>query len=221
MGKPISDKVQQALAIIERGSVEIIPKEELIRKLELAEKTGKPLRIKLGCDPSAPDIHLGHTVPLRKLRQFQQLGHQVIFIIGDFTAMIGDPTGKSETRKPLSRDQVIVNAKTYQEQIFKILDPNNTTVVYNSVWLSPLKFDEVIALSAKYTVARMLERDDFEKRYKNGDPISIHEFLYPLVQGYDSVAIKSDVEIGGTDQKFNFWSPGNCKENMGRNRKWF
>ena len=191
------------MSILERGAVEIIPKEDLILKLEKAEKTGKPLQIKLGADPSAPDIHIGHMVPLKKLRQFQDLGHQVIFIIGDFTAMIGDPSGKSETRKPLTREQVAINAKTYQDQVFKILDPNKTTVVFNSEWLSPLKFDDVIGIAAKYTVARMLERDDFEKRYKNGDPISVHEFLYPLMQGYDSVAIKADVEIGGTDQKFN------------------
>ncbi|MCX7919611.1 MAG: tyrosine--tRNA ligase [bacterium] len=203
MLKHLSDNIQRALAIIERGAVEIIPKEDLIRKLEKSEKTGKPLNIKLGADPSAPDLHLGHTVPLRKLRQFQDLGHQVTFIIGDFTAMIGDPTGKSETRKPLSREQIAINAKTYQDQVFKILDPKKTNVVYNSEWLSPLHFEDVIAIAAKYTVARMLERDDFEKRYRNGDAISIHEFLYPLMQGYDSVAIQADIEIGGTDQKFN------------------
>jgi tyrosyl-tRNA synthetase len=199
----ISDKIKQAISSLERGTVEIIPKEDLIQKLEKSEKTGKPLNIKFGADPSAPDIHIGHMVPLKKLRQFQDLGHQVLFLIGDFTAMIGDPSGKSETRKPLSREQVKINAKTYQDQVFKILNPDKTTVVFNSDWLSPLKFDDVISLAAKYTVARMLERDDFEKRFKSGTPISVHEFLYPLMQGYDSVAIKADIEIGGTDQKFN------------------
>lgn len=187
------------LELIKRGVVELIPEEELLKKL----KRGRPLKIKWGADPSAPDIHLGHTVVLNKLRQFQELGHEVIFIIGDFTAMIGDPTGKSETRKPLTPAEVKKNAETYQRQVFKLLDRKKTKVVYNSRWLSKLKIDDVIKLAGKYTVARMLERDDFSKRYKSERPISIHEFLYPLIQGHDSVEVRADVEVGGTDQKFN------------------
>ncbi|OGC32342.1 tyrosine--tRNA ligase [candidate division WOR-1 bacterium RIFOXYB2_FULL_48_7] len=191
--------MNEQLAIIKRGTVELIPEAELIKKLQAK----RPLRIKFGADPSAPDIHLGHTVVLNKLRQLQELGHEVIFLIGDFTAMIGDPTGKSETRKPLTREQIAQNAKTYQEQAFKILDKKKTKIVYNSHWLSQLKAADIVALAAKHTVARMLERDDFAKRYKSETAISIHEFLYPLFQGYDSVELKADVEVGGTDQKFN------------------
>jgi len=187
------------LEIIKRGAIELVPEDELIAKLQ----RGKPLRIKWGADPSAPDIHLGHTIVLNKLRQFQDLGHEVIFIVGDFTARIGDPTGKSETRKPLTKAEVEKNSKTYQEQVFKILDKKKTKVVYNSGWLSKMKIEEVINLAAKYTVARMLERDDFMNRFEKERPISIHEFLYPLLQGYDSVVVKADVEVGGTDQKFN------------------
>lgn len=189
----------KGLENIKRGAVEVIPEAELLKKLA----KDKPLRIKWGADPSAPDIHLGHVVVLTKLRQFQDLGHEVVFIIGDFTARIGDPTGKSETRKPLSAGEIKKNAKTYQEQVFKILDKRKTKVVYNSHWLSKLKVEDLISLAGKYTVARMLERDDFSKRYKSERPISIHEFLYPLIQGYDSVEIGADVEVGGTDQKFN------------------
>ncbi|MBI5400432.1 tyrosine--tRNA ligase [Candidatus Saganbacteria bacterium] len=191
--------IDEQLKIIKRGIVELLPEKELAAKLA----KGRPLRVKFGADPSAPDIHLGHTVILNKLRQFQDLGHEVIFIIGDFTALIGDPTGKSETRKPLSREEIKSNARTYQQQAFKILDKSRTEIVFNSDWLSKLKIEEVVNLAAKQTVARMLERDDFSKRYKEGRPISIHEFLYPLFQGYDSVYLKSDIEVGGTDQKFN------------------
>jgi tyrosyl-tRNA synthetase len=191
--------IEYQLSKIKRGAVELIPEDEFVNKL----KRGKPLRIKWGADPSAPDIHLGHVVVLEKLRQFQDLGHEVIFLIGDFTARIGDPTGKSETRKPLTRKEVEKNSKTYQEQVFKILDKEKTKVVCNSHWLSKLKIEDVINLAGKYTVARMLERDDFMNRYEKERPISIHEFLYPLIQGYDSVHIKADVEVGGTDQKFN------------------
>lgn len=194
---------RQQLEIIKRGVAEIVPEKELLEKLERSVKTGKPLRVKLGADPSAPDIHLGHSVVLRKLRDFQDLGHHVIFIIGDFTGRIGDPTGKSETRKALTIEEVKANAKTYKEQVGKILDMDKTEVVFNSKWLDKLTFEDVIKISSTYTVARMLERDDFAKRYAGEKPISLHEFLYPLAQGYDSVAIQADVELGGTDQKFN------------------
>jgi len=190
---------EEQLGIIRRGVVEIIEEEELLKKL----KEGRPLRIKAGFDPTAPDLHLGHTVLLQKLRQFQQLGHEVYFVIGDFTAMIGDPTGRSETRPPLSREEVLENAKTYEHQVFKILDPEKTNIVFNSTWLSGLGTEGIIKLAGKYTVARMLERDDFSKRFREGVPIYIHEFIYPLLQGYDSVFLKADVELGGTDQKFN------------------
>lgn len=189
----------EQLEIIKRGAVEIIPEKELEEKL----KAGRPLRIKFGADPSAPDIHLGHTVVLNKLRQFQDLGHHVIFLIGDFTAMIGDPTGKSETRKALSKEQVEENAKSYKEQVFKVLDKHKTEVVYNSHWLEKMNLMDVFKLSAQYTVARMLERKDFAARFENEKDISILEFLYPLLQGHDSVHLKADLEIGGTDQKFN------------------
>lgn len=195
--------VDKQLEIIKRGAVEIIPEDELVQKLKRSISTGKPLKIKLGLDPTAPDIHLGHTVVLQKMRQFQELGHEIIIILGDFTARIGDPTGKSETRKQLSEEDVLANARTYERQIFKILDPQKTKLVFNSQWLAPLNFAQVIELAAKYTVARMLERDDFTKRFREGLPISVHEFFYPLMQGYDSVALKADVELGGTDQKFN------------------
>jgi tyrosyl-tRNA synthetase len=190
---------EEQLGIIKRGVVEIIEEEELLKKL----KEGRPLKVKAGFDPTAPDLHLGHTVLLQKLRQFQQLGHEVYFVIGDFTAMIGDPTGRSETRPPLSREEVLENAKTYEHQVFKILDPEKTNIVFNSTWLSGLGTEGIIKLAGKYTVARMLERDDFSKRFREGVPIYIHEFIYPLLQGYDSVFLKADVELGGTDQKFN------------------
>ena len=191
--------VQKALEIIKRGTEEVLIEKDLVEKLE----SGKRLKVKAGFDPTAPDIHLGHTVLINKLRQFQDLGHEAILLIGDFTAMIGDPTGKSATRKPLTNEEVLENAKTYEEQVFKILDPEKTTVVYNSEWMGKKSAADMIQLAAKYTVARMLERDDFEKRYKGGQSIAVHEFLYPLIQGYDSVALEADVELGGTDQKFN------------------
>jgi tyrosyl-tRNA synthetase len=194
---------KEQLEILKRGCAEIIVEEEFVKKLERSIATGKPLKAKLGLDPTAPDIHLGHTVVLRKLRQFQDLGHEVILLIGDYTALIGDPTGKSETRKPLSREDIIKNAQTYQEQIFKILDPQKTRVTFNSQWLSKLNFEEIIQLASKYNVARMLEREDFNKRFKEGRSISIHEFFYPLMQGYDSVFLEADVELGATEQKFN------------------
>ncbi|MGD0844843.1 MAG: tyrosine--tRNA ligase [Geobacteraceae bacterium] len=195
--------VSEQMAIIKRGALEILLEKELQEKLEKSAKSGVPLRIKAGFDPTAPDLHLGHTVLLHKMRQFQQLGHEIYFLIGDFTGMIGDPTGKSETRKPLTREDVLKNAETYKEQVFKILDPAKTRVVFNSEWLARLTASDLIGLAAKYTVARMLEREDFSNRFANQLPISIHEFLYPLIQGYDSVALKADVELGGTDQKFN------------------
>jgi tyrosyl-tRNA synthetase len=195
----VKSAVNEALEQIKRGAEEILVEAELKTKLE----RGKPLRIKAGFDPTAPDLHLGHTVLINKLRQFQDLGHEVLFLIGDFTGMIGDPTGKNATRPPLTRDEVIENARTYEQQIFKILDPEKTLVMFNSSWMNEMGTAELIQLAAKHTVARMLERDDFSKRYKGGQPIAIHEFLYPLIQGYDSVAMKADVELGGTDQKFN------------------
>ncbi len=190
---------EEQLKLIKEGTVEIIEEEELLKKL----KEGRPLRIKAGFDPTAPDLHLGHVVLLQKLRQFQLLGHEVYFIIGDFTAMIGDPTGRNETRPPLSREEVLENAKTYEHQVYKVLIPEKTTILFNSSWLEQLGTKGLIELCARYTVARMLERDDFSKRFKEGIPIYIHEFIYPLLQAYDSVAVKADVEIGGTDQKFN------------------
>lgn len=196
-------EVERQMNVIRRGVVEIVPEDELKAKIVNAVATGKPLKIKLGLDPSAPDIHIGHTVVLHKLRQFQEMGHEVQLLIGDFTGRIGDPTGKSETRKQLTEEDVKRNAETYQKQIYKLLDPARTKLYYNSEWLAPLNFSDVVTLSAKVTVARMLERDDFTKRYQSGQPISIHEFFYPLMQGYDSVALESDVELGGTDQKFN------------------
>ncbi len=195
--------VEEQIAAIKRGTSEIIDESELADRLKESIKTGKPLRVKAGFDPTAPDLHLGHTVLLQKMKQFQELGHEVIFLIGDFTGMIGDPTGKSETRKNLSESEVQENAKTYLEQVYKILDKEKTTIEYNSKWMKELTSANMIELAGKYTVARMLERDDFDKRFKNNQPISIHELMYPLVQGYDSVALQSDIELGGTDQKFN------------------
>ncbi len=192
-------ELTEILAQIKRGTEEILIESELVEKLE----SGKRLRIKAGFDPTAPDLHLGHTVLINKLRVFQELGHEVLFLIGDFTGMIGDPTGKSSTRPPLTRDQVIENARSYEQQIFKILDPEKTLVMFNSSWMNEMSPADLIQLASRHTVARMLERDDFSKRYKGGQPIAIHEFLYPLIQGYDSVAMKADVELGGTDQKFN------------------
>ena len=191
--------VDDALTILARGTDEILLEEDLRKKLG----EGRPLRIKAGFDPTAPDLHLGHTVLINKLRQFQQLGHEVLFLIGDFTGMIGDPTGKSATRKSLTREEVLDNARTYEEQIFTMLSPEHTLVVFNSSWMGQMQAADLVQLAAKHTVARMLERDDFSKRFKSGQAIAIHEFLYPLIQGYDSVALKADVEIGGTDQKFN------------------
>jgi len=194
---------KEQLEIVKRGSVEILVEEELLAKLNRSEKNRIPLRIKAGFDPTAPDLHLGHTVLIRKMKQFQELGHEVIFLIGDFTALIGDPSGRNEARKPLTREQVSVNAQTYQRQIFKILDPERTKVVYNSEWMEKMFITALIQLCGRYTVARMLERDDFSKRFSQRHPIAIHEFIYPLIQGYDSVVLNADVELGGTDQKFN------------------
>lgn len=194
---------EKQLVIIKRGVVEIITEDDLLKKLEKSYIEGRPLKIKAGFDPTAPDIHLGHTVLLEKMRQFQELGHEVIFLIGDFTGLIGDPSGKSEMRKPLTREEVLENAKTYKEQIFKILDPVRTRILFNSEWLSAMTAEDMIRLASRYTVARMLEREDFKKRWVSQNPISIHEFMYPLIQGYDSVALQADVELGGTDQKFN------------------
>jgi len=195
--------IESAVAGISRGAVEIIQEDELRRKLLESEKTGIPLKVKAGFDPTAPDLHLGHTVLIQKMKHFQDLGHEIFFLIGDYTGMIGDPSGKSETRKALTREEVAANAETYKEQIFKILDPEKTKIVLNSAWMEKLSAMQLIELAAQYTVARMLEREDFHKRFVTQKPIGIHEFLYPLMQGYDSVALRSDVEIGGTDQKFN------------------
>ena len=200
---PLSDRVREALAIVKRGVDELLIESEFAQKLASSEKNGKPLRIKLGLDPTAPDLHLGHTVVLNKMRQLQDLGHTVIFLIGDFTSMIGDPSGRNVTRPPLTREQIEQNAKTYFAQASLVLDPARTEIRYNSEWCDPLGARGMIELSARYTVARILEREDFTKRFKAGTPISVHELLYPLMQGYDSVALKSDLEIGGTDQKFN------------------
>jgi len=195
--------VMEQLDVIRRGTVEIVPEEELIEKLKKSHKTNTPLKVKLGCDPTRPDLHLGHSVILRKLRQFQDLGHEAILIIGDFTALIGDPTGQNETRPALTEDEIKENAETYLDQATKILDPDATTIVYNSDWLGNMHFQDIIKLTSKLTVARIIERDDFSNRFKNNEPISLHEFLYPLAQGQDSVHLNSDVELGGTDQKFN------------------
>jgi tyrosyl-tRNA synthetase len=200
---PVSDAVRQALAVTERGCDELIPQADWLRKLVRSEQTGQPLRIKLGLDPTAPDIHLGHTVVLNKLRQLQDLGHQVIFLIGDFTSLIGDPSGRNATRPPLTPEQIQSNAQTYYRQASLVLDPSKTEIRYNSEWSLPLGAMGMIQLASRYTVARMMERNDFHDRFKAGNPISVHEFLYPLMQGYDSVALKADLELGGTDQKFN------------------
>jgi len=211
--------VQEQMKIIKNGVAELISEEELISKLKKSKEKNIPLKIKLGLDPSAPDIHIGHTVVLRKLKSFQDLGHQIIIIIGDYTGMIGDPTGKSATRKKLSEKEIDKNAKTYTEQIFKILDPEKTIVRFNGEWFSKMNFIEVGELAGKYTVARMLERDDFKKRFKNGQAISILEFLYPLMQGYDSAAIEADVELGGTDQKFNNLMGRTIQKEYGREQQ--
>lgn len=200
---PLSDSVQEALAITKRGTDELLIETEFAQKLARSEQSGVPLRIKLGLDPTAPDLHLGHTVVLNKMRQLQNLGHQVIFLIGDFTSMIGDPSGRNVTRPPLTKEQIELNAKTYFAQASLVLDPAKTEIRYNSEWCDQLGARGMIQLASRYTVARMMERDDFTKRYKEGTPISVHEFLYPLMQGYDSVALKADLELGGTDQKFN------------------
>jgi tyrosyl-tRNA synthetase len=200
---PVTDRVKEALAMSLRGCEELIPQDEWLKKLARSEATGTPLRIKLGLDPTAPDIHVGHTVVLNKMRQLQDLGHTVIFLIGDFTSLIGDPSGRNSTRPPLTPEQIKVNAETYRAQADKILDPTKTELRYNSEWSEPLGATGMIQLASRYTVARMMERNDFHDRFKAGTPISVHEFLYPLMQGYDSVALKSDLELGGTDQKFN------------------
>lgn len=204
--------IDQALSIIRRGADEILVEEELVQKL----KTGKPLRVKAGFDPTAPDLHLGHTVLLNKMRQLQELGHHIMFLIGDFTGMIGDPSGKNETRPPLTREQVEINSLTYQKQVFKILDPDKTEIMFNSTWMDKLTPADMIKLAATHTVARMLERDDFHKRYTSNQPIAIHEFLYPLIQGYDSVAMKADIELGGTDQKFNLLMGRELQKHFGQ-----
>lgn len=211
----LSPEIVQALAIIKRGADELLIEQELVEKL----KTGKPLRVKAGFDPTAPDLHLGHTVLINKLRQLQDLGHQILFLIGDFTGMIGDPTGKSATRPPLTVEQVKTNADTYAEQVFKILDPAKTEIVFNSKWLSELGAAGMIKLAASHTVARMLERDDFSKRFKGNQPIAIHEFLYPLLQGYDSVALQADLELGGTDQKFNLLMGRELQKQAGQSQQ--
>ncbi|CAN5416934.1 tyrosine--tRNA ligase [soil metagenome] len=200
---PVTDRVLQALEVSRRGVDELLPESEWLAKLARAEATGAPLRIKLGLDPTAPDLHLGHTVVMNKLRQLQDLGHTVIFLVGDFTSMIGDPSGRNATRPPLTREQIEANAKTYYAQASLVLDPSKTEIRYNSEWSDPLGARGMIQLASRYTVARMMERNDFSERYKAGTPIAVHEFLYPLMQGYDSVALKSDLELGGTDQKFN------------------
>ncbi len=213
---PLSDQVREALAVSQRGVEELLPEAEWVRKLVRSEATGQPLRIKLGLDPTAPDIHLGHTVVLNKMRQLQNLGHQVIFLIGDFTSLIGDPSGRNSTRPPLTPEQIKVNAETYYRQASLVLDPQKTEIRYNSEWCDPLGAQGMIQLAARYTVARMMERDDFTKRYKAGTPISVHEFLYPLMQGYDSVALKSDLELGGTDQKFNLLMGRHLQQEYGQ-----
>jgi tyrosyl-tRNA synthetase len=207
---------KKQLDIIKRGTTGIISEVELLKKLSRSEKEGKPLRIKAGFDPTAPDLHLGHTVLIQKLKHFQDLGHHVLLLIGDFTGMIGDPTGKSETRKSLTKEDVLANAKTYTAQVFKILDEKKTEVVFNSEWMERLTPSDMISLASKYTVARMLERDDFQKRYREGRPIALHEFLYPLIQGYDSVVLKSDVELGGTDQLFNLLVGRELQKELGQ-----
>ena len=213
---PVSDGVGRALEISLRGVQELLPQDEWVKKLARSEATGQPLRIKLGLDPTAPDIHIGHTVVLNKMRQLQDLGHQVIFLIGDFTSLIGDPSGRNSTRPPLTPEQIKVNAETYYKQASLVLDPARTEIRYNSEWSEPLGATGMIQLAAKYTVARMMERDDFHKRFTTGQSISVHEFLYPLMQGYDSVALKSDLELGGTDQKFNLLMGRHLQQEYGQ-----
>ena len=213
---PVSDGVRQALEISLRGVQELLPQDEWLKKLVRSETTGQPLRIKLGLDPTAPDIHIGHTVVLNKMRQLQDLGHQVIFLIGDFTSLIGDPSGRNSTRPPLTAEQIKFNAETYYRQASMVLDPARTEIRYNSEWSEPLGATGMIQLAAKYTVARMMERDDFHKRFTTGQSISVHEFLYPLMQGYDSVALKSDLELGGTDQKFNLLMGRHLQQEYGQ-----
>ena len=213
---PVSDAVQEALAITLRGCEELIPQADWLKKLQKSEQTGQPLRIKLGLDPTAPDIHIGHTVVLNKMRQLQNLGHQVIFLIGDFTSLIGDPSGRNSTRPPLTPEQIKANAETYYKQASLVLDPAKTEIRYNSEWSLPLGSMGMIQLAAKYTVARMMERNDFHDRFKAGTPISVHEFLYPLMQGYDSVALKADLELGGTDQKFNLLMGRHLQQEYGQ-----
>lgn len=211
--------VQEQMKIIKKGTVEIINETELEEKIKRSLATGKPLSIKLGLDPTAPDIHLGHTVVLRKIKQLQDLGHEATLIIGDFTGMIGDPTGKSKARKQLSRDEVLENAETYKRQMFKILDPKKTEVCFNSTWLEKLGFKEILEFASRHTVARMLERDAFKQRFNNNQPIGIHEFFYPLMQGFDSVHLKTDIEIGGTDQRFNILMGRTMQSNIGEERQ--
>jgi tyrosyl-tRNA synthetase len=213
---PVTDRVRDALAVSLRGCDELLPQEDWLKKLARSEATGQPLRIKLGLDPTAPDIHIGHTVVLNKLRQLQDLGHTVIFLIGDFTSLIGDPSGRNSTRPPLTAEQIKINAETYKAQAYKVLDPEKTELRYNSEWSDGLGARGMIQLAAKYTVARMMERNDFHDRFKAGTPISVHEFLYPLMQGYDSVALKSDIELGGTDQKFNLLMGRHLQQEYGQ-----
>ena len=213
---PVSDGVRQALEISLRGVQELLPQDEWVKKLARSEATGQPLRIKLGLDPTAPDIHIGHTVVLNKMRQLQDLGHQVIFLIGDFTSLIGDPSGRNSTRPPLTPEQIKVNAETYYKQASMVLDPAKTEIRYNSEWSEPLGASGMIQLASRYTVARMMERDDFHKRFSSGQSIAVHEFLYPLMQGYDSVALKSDLELGGTDQKFNLLMGRHLQQEYGQ-----
>jgi len=208
--------LSEQLDLITKGAAEIIPLDELTKRIEASLASGKPMRIKAGFDPTAPDLHLGHTVLMRKLRHFQQLGHTVIFLIGDSTALIGDPTGKSQTRKPLTREQIAANAKTYQDQVFRILDRDKTEIRWNSEWLDKLDFAEMVKLMAQFTVSQMLEREDFHKRFNNEEPIALHELIYPIVQGYDSVALQSDVELGGTDQKFNLMRGRDLQRHFGQ-----
>ena len=214
--QPLNDTVAEALAVSLRGCEELLPQGEWVAKLNQSFKTGKPLRIKLGLDPTAPDIHIGHTVVLNKMRQLQNLGHQVIFLIGDFTSLIGDPSGRNSTRPPLTKEKIQVNAQTYYQQAAMVLDPEKTEIRYNSEWSEPLGARGMIELSAKYTVARMMERDDFHKRFHGGESISVHEFLYPLMQGYDSVALHADLELGGTDQKFNLLMGRHLQQEYGQ-----
>ncbi len=214
--KEVNMRITEQMELLSRGALEILPRGGLEQKLKLAQKEGRPLRVKAGFDPTAPDLHLGHTVLLEKLRQFQVCGHQVVFLIGDFTGMIGDPTGKNETRRPLTHEEVLMNAETYKDQVFKVLDPARVEIRFNSEWLNNLRAADLIRIAARATVARMLERDDFEKRYKGGQSIAIHEFLYPLIQGYDSVALDADVELGGNDQKFNLLMGRRLQEAYGK-----